>query len=304
MHNGNMTIPTYEKEHTWSQKTVGGTSTGQQCIICHQLQLKSKRFSSGSKQGWEKIEPCIQGRSHHQFIPFFKNSGVVQWCTDCYIVRGYGKKFGSNKYAGFEKVSEVCGPLDENLKVYVEKELIGCDLHEEGRKERSSSQDQESIDEGLVDDFTGAYSGLQIQQPAGKRDFRADFPHFGGVDPNLIEEALSHPSWSSENGKNYLRLAVLGDAMLDLYVIETIYNKHPGMDNGEITIEKSKIVSNHALGQFAIPYLPYVRTRAVIFRDSKVACDVMEALVGAYYSQFGYKMTCELCRKLGIAAHI
>lgn len=69
---------------------------------------------------------------------------------------------------------------------------------------------------------------------------------------DLLIEALSHPSYSSENGtRSYQRLEFLGDAVVGLYAANKLYNNHPEWDEGRLTRARASVVSMKALADMS-----------------------------------------------------
>lgn len=65
---------------------------------------------------------------------------------------------------------------------------------------------------------------------------------------DLLIEALSHPSYSSENGtSSYQRLEFLGDAVVGLYAANRLYSNHPDWDEGKLTRARASVVSMKSL---------------------------------------------------------
>ena len=59
------------------------------------------------------------------------------------------------------------------------------------------------------------------------------------VDEELLEQALTHSSFTYESRQNGLennqRLEFLGDAVLELVIMDYLYRNHPGLDEGSLT---------------------------------------------------------------------
>jgi len=73
-------------------------------------------------------------------------------------------------------------------------------------------------------------------------DNRPDFQQRLGYtfrDRSLLDRALTHKSFSNENREaqspNNERLEFLGDALLNLFVAELVYEKHPRATEEEMT---------------------------------------------------------------------
>lgn len=73
------------------------------------------------------------------------------------------------------------------------------------------------------------------------------------IDPQLLELALTHRSYSYENGRgpNNERLEFLGDAILGFLVTAHIYDHFSDLDEGELTKLKNAVVSAPALAEAA-----------------------------------------------------
>ena len=68
----------------------------------------------------------------------------------------------------------------------------------------------------------------------------------------LLEEALTHPSFSKKNNtNNYQRLEFLGDAVLGLVIAEFLIKKYPDANEGELSKRHSYFVSGETLSQIA-----------------------------------------------------
>ena len=73
------------------------------------------------------------------------------------------------------------------------------------------------------------------------------------IEPQLLELALTHRSYSYENGRgpNNERLEFLGDAILGFLVTSHIHDHFYDMDEGNLTKLKNAVVSAPALAQAA-----------------------------------------------------
>lgn len=67
----------------------------------------------------------------------------------------------------------------------------------------------------------------------------------------VLQEALTHASYSMEAGKNNERLEFLGDAILGLVISEYLYTEFPETREGDMTQMKSFIVSRSTLALLA-----------------------------------------------------
>ncbi|MFM5905634.1 MAG: ribonuclease III [Micrococcales bacterium] len=73
------------------------------------------------------------------------------------------------------------------------------------------------------------------------------------VEPQLLEQALTHRSFAYENGgiPNNERLEFLGDSVLGFVVTEHIFHTHTDLSEGELTKLKNSVVSEKALAHVA-----------------------------------------------------
>jgi ribonuclease-3 len=106
-------------------------------------------------------------------------------------------------------------------------------------------------------------------------------------DPALLEEALTHRSFSSRNNE---RLEYLGDAVLSFIVAGMLYREFPGASEGELSRCRSSLVSGESLGAIALELglgdhlrLGEGELKSGGFRRASILADALEALVGAVY---------------------
>ena len=74
-------------------------------------------------------------------------------------------------------------------------------------------------------------------------------------DPSVLRQALLHRSYLSENPDPPLssneRLEFLGDAVLSFVIAEEMYQRFPGLDEGEMTKLRSAVVRGETLARVA-----------------------------------------------------
>ncbi len=114
---------------------------------------------------------------------------------------------------------------------------------------------------------------------------------------NMLETALTHPTYSYENGlsENNQRLEFLGDTVLSLIIVEYLYTMYPNKQEGELSKIKSVVVSGETLAQGArkfklYDYLLIGKGEEKVggrYRDSVLA-DAFEALLAAIYLDLGF----------------
>ncbi len=124
----------------------------------------------------------------------------------------------------------------------------------------------------------------------------------------LLNLAFCHRSYSNEFGKNYAnneRLEFLGDSVLGIVVSEYLYCHLPDKREGDLAKIKSFVVSEFVLEKIAR------RNRLDNFlligkgeeysggRNKKaILADTMEAIIGSYYLDSGFKKAKQLILRL------
>jgi dsRNA-specific ribonuclease len=83
-------------------------------------------------------------------------------------------------------------------------------------------------------DFSGLYEGLS-----------ADTPNIG-----WISEAFLHASL--QKSRSYQRLEFLGDALVDMVVVDYIYKQHPQATPEVLTLLKERAVNNRAMAEYSL----------------------------------------------------
>jgi ribonuclease-3 len=113
------------------------------------------------------------------------------------------------------------------------------------------------------------------------------------ADPALLRRALTHPSWSLEQGgEDYERLEFLGDSVLGFIVAEHLHGAFPHLAEGDLTVMKIALVSGRTLSAVgaALGLAEEVRLGRGAARDGvrdSVLEAVFEAVVGAVYLDAG-----------------
>jgi len=116
------------------------------------------------------------------------------------------------------------------------------------------------------------------------------------IGPELLELALTHRSFSYENGgvAHNERLEFLGDSILGQAVTVMLYNDYPFLEEGELAKRRAALVSTVALAEVArsIELGKFVRLgrgeELTGGRDkSSILADSVEAVIGAAYISRG-----------------
>lgn len=114
---------------------------------------------------------------------------------------------------------------------------------------------------------------------------------------NLLEEAITHPSFSKENNKktNYQRLEFLGDKVLSLIISEFLMEKYPTETEGDLSKRQAALVSGEALSEIALKI--GIDEVLLVSRGEKNLGgktnkrnleNALEALIGAIYLDSNY----------------
>lgn len=115
---------------------------------------------------------------------------------------------------------------------------------------------------------------------------------------NLLQEALTHPSFSkyNRNSPNYQRLEFLGDKVLSLVISEYLMAKYPNENEGELSRRHAALVSGESLAEIAL----LVKINEVLRLSSgeenlggktnkRNLENALEAVVGAIYLDSNYE---------------
>ena len=125
---------------------------------------------------------------------------------------------------------------------------------------------------------------------------------------DLLIEALTHPSYSSENGtKSYQRLEFLGDAIVGLYAANKLYKEHPDWDEGKLTRARASVVSMKALADMSrklgltdcLLLGKGERMSGGENRDTILA-DVFESVIAVSMLSSGIKKTFQIMSRYGL----
>ncbi|MEC9037558.1 MAG: ribonuclease III [Verrucomicrobiota bacterium] len=118
------------------------------------------------------------------------------------------------------------------------------------------------------------------------------------LNPELLTEALTHPSFAEGNkseSPNNQRLEFLGDAVLQLVLTHELFSMFPEFHEGHLSKLRARLVSNKALEECALEinlgsFMLIGRgVKQTWKRDqSAVLSDAFEALIGAIYLDSGF----------------
>ena len=128
-----------------------------------------------------------------------------------------------------------------------------------------------------------------------------------GIEPGLLEQALTHRSYAYEHGglPTNERLEFLGDAVLGIVVTDALYTTHPDLPEGSLAKLRASVVNTRALAVVArgLDLGRWLRLgrgeEATGGRDkNSILADTMEAVIGAVYLDRGIAGATVLVRAL------
>lgn len=154
------------------------------------------------------------------------------------------------------------------------------------------------------------FQKLQLRQDSLTPQQKALFAHLGlhVKYRRTFLEALTHPSYSSENGSSsYQRLEYLGDAILGAYVAHRLYERYGDWKEDRLTRARASIVSQPALAKSArkigiqncLLLGKGERASGGSERDS-ILCDCFESVIAVVYIARGFQKTFRFLDGLGI----
>jgi ribonuclease-3 len=115
------------------------------------------------------------------------------------------------------------------------------------------------------------------------------------ADSRLLEQALTHRSAGHANNE---RLEFLGDALVNLFVAELVFESHPRADEGEMTRLRAALVNGTSLAEIARGaeigarlHLGPGELKSGGHRRDSILADAFEALIAAIYADAGWS-TC------------
>ena len=129
------------------------------------------------------------------------------------------------------------------------------------------------------------------------------------VDKTLLQEALSHKSFSNEQNDRSApdneRLEFLGDAVLGLVVSHYVFRFFPQLPEGELTRIRSEVVSEKGLASIGkvlglgdYMHLGKGEERSGGRRKSSLLANTLEALLGAVFCDGGFECARQVIESL------
>ena len=118
------------------------------------------------------------------------------------------------------------------------------------------------------------------------------------VDISLLEEALTHRSYSSRNNE---RLEFLGDGILNFVIAHELFKSYPDVQEGDLSRLRANLVNKDSLAEIAghlklgdVILLGSGELKSGGFRRPSILADAVESIFGAVYCDSGF----EPCREL------
>lgn len=160
--------------------------------------------------------------------------------------------------------------------------------------------------------FLGKIFAKREQKPAVSDDFSKKLGSIEKVlgyafqEPHLLERALTHSSFASQNNirYSYERLEFLGDAVLQLVVSDYLFKTHLHLNEGTLTKYRTILVNGSYLSECANRL---DLGRWILLSDSSrrggqrdndsIMADVMESLIAAMYLDGGLEPASKWIKK-------
>jgi ribonuclease-3 len=124
----------------------------------------------------------------------------------------------------------------------------------------------------------------------------------------LLERALTHRSHANETreaGGDNEKLEFLGDAVLDLVVGHLLMEEYPSLSEGELSVTRAQVVSEHGLSELASDLglgeflrLGKGEERSGGRQKASLLADALEAVVAAVYLDGGFDSARQLVERL------
>ena len=117
-------------------------------------------------------------------------------------------------------------------------------------------------------------------------------------DLSLLDEALTHRSYSSKNNE---RLEFLGDGILNFVIAHELFKLYPDVQEGDLSRLRANLVNKDSLAEIAghlqlgeVIRLGSGELKSGGFRRPSILADAVESIFGAVYCDGGF----EACREL------
>ncbi len=127
-------------------------------------------------------------------------------------------------------------------------------------------------------------------------------------DKTIYITALTHPSYINEHHKNYgdlERLEFMGDAVLQLFVSYLIFNEYPKLNEGEMSLIRSRLVRSDSLCKLAKELnigecliLGHGEEKTGGRERKNILADAFESLMAAIYIDQGHEKAYKVIKKI------
>jgi ribonuclease III len=128
--------------------------------------------------------------------------------------------------------------------------------------------------------------------------FKKELRNILGFKPknlSLYKTALTHRSVREGADENNERLEYLGDAILSALIADYLFRRYPYKEEGFLTEMRSKMVNRQQLNEIAmrmgLKKITLYNKMDGSLKISQIFGNTLEALVGAIYLDYGYKVT-------------
>ena len=113
------------------------------------------------------------------------------------------------------------------------------------------------------------------------------------VNHGLLTQALTHRSFSAQNNE---RLEYLGDGALNFIIANQLYQRFPGLDEGDLSRLRAQLVKEVTLSEIAQTLnlgdalkLGEGELKSAGWRRPSILADALEAIIGAIYLDGGFE---------------
>ncbi len=121
-------------------------------------------------------------------------------------------------------------------------------------------------------------------------------------DISLLEEALTHRSFSSKNNE---RLEFLGDGILNFVIAHELFKLYPDVQEGDLSRLRANLVNKDSLAEIAarlelgeVIRLGSGELKSGGFRRPSILADAVESILGAVYCDGGFQPCRDLITRL------
>ena len=112
------------------------------------------------------------------------------------------------------------------------------------------------------------------------------------VNHGLLTQALTHRSFSAQNNE---RLEYLGDGALNFIIANQLYQRFPGLDEGDLSRLRAQLVKEASISELALALnvgdalkLGEGELKSAGWRRPSILADALEAIIGAVYLDGGF----------------